>query len=429
MGVIRQGPKLQGPFVFYLILKGGASQMPGFVQLNYHEEMTQNIVNDFKDRLKNPYYLFSSKKQTVCTYYNINMNESTFDPGIKTHYVNFGNESPLRFNKINKCFLYGISGGELNAALGDYGIESSEVGGDCFTLPNVFEPYPNDFFSINYLDRDLLFKVLAVTPERLDNGAVFWKIEYKLDQHSFAEGDIEDLVVQTQTMKVQNYGTNHKVLLTDEELQYEEDISESVTHLKTLYRDLFYDSDVQTFCFNEENGASFYDPYMIEFFIRHDIMAGVEENYIYVTHRTILSKYFNLEYDHSIFKAIETRRIDQVKGFNNIFCGIGVEEPTSLLSQHYHTYYQMTYDRYATITAIQSFTVFSTDLVEHILDNVLYEDNSKLIYNIIINYFNDTTSDISFVNKAIELMDFANNKETFYLVPFLIYILSNSIDT
>lgn len=401
--------------------------MPGFVQLNYHEELTQNLIKDFKDRLKNPYYLFSSKKQTVCTYYNINMNETTLDPGLQTHYNNFGTDSPLRFNKINKCFLYGISGGELNAALGDYGIEASEMSGDCFTLPNVFEPYPNDYFSINYLDRDLLFKVLAVSPERLDNGAIFWKIEYKLDQHSFAEGDIEDLVVFSQTMKVQNYGTNHKILLTDEEIKYEEDVTDTVSHLKTLYRDLFYDGNVQTFCFTESNGASFYDPFMIEFFIRHDIMSGTEENYIYITHRTILSKYFNLEYDHSIFKAIETGRIDQVKGLNNKFCGIGVEEPTSLLSQHYHTYYQMTYSKYANISAIQSFTVFDTDLVEHIVDNVLYEDKTKMVYNIIINYFNGTESSSTYVNQAVEYMDFANNKDTFYLVPFLIYILDKNL--
>ena len=399
--------------------------MPGFVQLNYHEELTQNIINDFKERLKNPYYLFSSKKQTICTYYNVNTNETSFDPGFQTHYVNFGKNSPLRFNKIKSCFLYGISGGDLNPDNGDYGIESSEISGTCFLLPNTFEPFPNDFFSINYMDRDLLFKILSVSPERLDNGAVFWKMDYKLDQHSFAEGDIEDLVITTYTMKIQNYGTTKELLLTDEEIQYEEDINTSSDHLIDLYRDIFYDSKVQTFCFTESNGANFYDPYMIEFFIRNDIIRGQEESYIYITHRTVLSKYFNLEYDHSIFKAIENNRLDQIKAFNNQFHGVAVEEPTSLLSQHYDIYYQMSYNKYSPMGIVKSFTVFSTDLMNHITDNELYITEDKLIYNIIINYLNQGTMTTAEINKAIEYMDFQNNKETFYIVPIIVYILNN----
>ena len=400
--------------------------MPGFVQLNYHEELTQNLVKDFKERLKNPYYLFSSKKQTVCTYYNINTTETSFDPGFQTHYNNFGKDSPLRFNKIKSCFLYGISGGDLDPASGEYGIESSEISGSCFTLPNTFEPFPNDYFSINYMDRDLLFKVLSASPERLDNGAIFWKMDYKLDQHSFAEGDIEDLVVHTLTMKIQNYGTNRNVLLSDEEVEYETSMENVSKHLIDLYRDIFYDSKVQTFCFSEPNGASFYDPYMIEFFIRNDIITGQEESYIYITHRTVLSKYFNLEYDHSIFKAVENKRLDQVKAFNNQFHGIAIEEPTSLLSQHYEIYYQMTYNKFNLLGIIKSFTVFETELMNHICNNELYIEESKLIYNIIINYFNNGNMTIEEVNKAIELMDFQHNKETFYIVPIVVYILNNN---
>ena len=401
--------------------------MAGFTQLNYHQDMTERIVKEYKERLKNPYWLFSSKKQTICTYYNQNVVETTFDPGLLTRYSDLGDQSPNRFNKIRNCFLYGISSGDLNASYGDWGLEASEISGECFNLPDTFTPYPNDYFSVNYLDKDILFKIISVTPETLPNGTSFYKMEYKLDQHDNEEGDIEKLVVRSVVMNIKNFGTTKKVILEEEEAKYEEDTDIAISNLKDLYRDIFYDSKVQTFCFQEDNGANFYDPYLIEFMIRNDILKDNGPGYIYLKHSTILSKYFNLEYNHSMFKAIETGRIDLCRNQNQKFCAIAIEEPTSLMSQHYEIYYQMTYSRYQKLSTVADYTIFDIDLIDHILKNQLYKENEKLIYNIIINYFNGQTIDMNEVNKAIECMDFINNKETFYIVPIVIFILDKSL--
>lgn len=400
----------------------------GFTQLNYHQDMTERIVKEYKERLKNPYWLFSSKKHTVCTYYNQNTTETTFDPGLRTHYSNLGKDSPLRFNKIRNCFLYGIGSGELNASYSDWGIEASEISGECFNLPDTFQPYPNDYFSVNYLDKDILFKVISVTPETLPNGTNFYKIEYKLDQHGNEEGNIEDLVIRNITMRIKNFGTNRKVLMEEEEAKYEEDTDLAVDNLTDIYKMVFYDSKVQTFCFQEPNGASFYDPYLIEFIINNDLLSGEGPSYVYIRHMTVLSKYFNLEYNHSIFKAIETGRMDLCKSSNQKFCAIAIEEPTSLMSQHYEIYYQMTYSKYQKLSTVADYVVFETDVMNHIVNNELYTDDKNLIYNIVIKYFNGSAMDMDEVNKAIENLDFMNNKETFYIVPIVIYILNKSAE-
>ena len=402
--------------------------MGHFTQLNYHAEFTNNLVEEFKKRLDNVYYILNSKKSTITTYYNINLEESTLDPGLGIHYSDFANRlSSLRFNKINKCYLYGIGGAELNAAYGDWGIEGSEIQGSCIVLPNTFIPYPNDFFSINYLDKDLLFKVISVTPDTLPNGANFYKLEYILDQHSYAEGSIEDKVVRSMTMMVEHLGTNKRLFMTDEEAQYDEDMTKAITKLQNYFKELFYDGNIQSFCFPQDN-ALFYDPYMIEFIIRNNILDN--EDFVYVSHRTVLSSYFNIEYEKSEFFAFENNRMDQIKKFNSPFVGIAVEEATSLLSQHYETYYQMTYSKYHRLSTVASFYIFNTDFFNHIINNERYDDTSdehKMVYNIIIDYLNGSDTEYTYIMKAIERMDLMKDKETFYIIPFLIFILNKRI--
>ena len=406
-------------------MKGGF-YMSGFKNINIHRNLTENILKGFKDRINNPYLLYSDKKQSIVTYYNINTESTTIDPGIQTHYSNLGDQSPLRFNKINNTYLYGIGRVELNASYGDWGVEGSEITGECVTLPNTFQPFPNDYFSINYLDRDLLFKVISVTPDTLDNGANFYKIEYKLDQHGWEEGTIEDKVEKVFNMKITNFGTNRKVIMTEEESEFEDSMEDLVAKLQIFYSDIFYDTTVQTFAFSQD-GAKFYDPYMIEFIIRNDILNM--EEFLYIAHATVLSKFFGIEYSKSIFTAVENRRMDQVKKFNNQFCGIAVEEPNSLLSHHSQAYYQMTYSKVQLSFTVAKFMVFNTDLYEHIVNNQLYTENNKLCYNILINYFNGVDSTLKDINLAIEYMDIIDGKESFYLIPFLIYILNKNTDS
>ena len=62
--------------------------MSGFKNINIHRNLTENILKGFKDRINNPYLLYSDKKQSIVTYYNINTESTTIDPGIQTHYSN-----------------------------------------------------------------------------------------------------------------------------------------------------------------------------------------------------------------------------------------------------------------------------------------------------------------------------------------------------
>ena len=400
--------------------------MSGFSQINIHQQMTDNMLNDYKNRLRNPYYLFTDKKQTITTFYNVNANQSTLDEGLRTHFSNLGDQSPLRFDKIKNCYLYGIGYAEIDATYGEFGIEANEITGECYTLPGTFVPLINSYFSINYLEKHILFKVISVSPVKLDTDekTAFYKLEYKLDQHDWEEGTIEDKVVNTFVMKVENYGTEQRCLLTEEESEYQDTTNEILTKLKQFYKDIFYDNKVQTFCFIQ-NCAHFYDPYMIEFFIRNGVMDM--EEFLYIDHRTVRGKYFNIEYNRSIFAAIESGDIEKCKAYNNPFVGIAVEEYTSLLSHHNDAYYQMTYSKYHRMATVANFVIFDIDMFKHIIDNQLYTEDDKLCYNVIINYFNEKQTSLEDLNKAIDNMDFIESKDLFYFIPFMIYIINKEM--
>lgn len=395
----------------------------GFENVVRHQEMTKNLLEDFKKRLNNPFYIYNEKKQTLVTYFNINTDQSTTDPGLHTHSSNLGDQSPLMFNQIDDTYLYGISGAELGAEYGDFGVEASDITGEAYVLPNTFTPRENDYFSINYLDKDLLFKVTKVTPDTLPNGANFFKLEYKLDQHGWEEGDIYDQVVGKFVMDVTNFGTDEKVIIKKEEYDFVTSMKELIGQLQSYYIDMYYDSAVQTFIFIKDC-AHFYDPYMVEFLKRNEVLSSGK--FIYIDHRTSLSNMFKIQYDKTVFKALELKSLEKLKKYNNPFCGIAVEDPTSLLSTRYDTYYQMTYSKYALLTTVGQFATIDVDPFSHIVDNVKYEDDENKIYNILVRYFNNENVRTDLVD-ILDNIDYCPSKDLFYMIPMILFIMNKEV--
>ena len=140
----------------------------------------QSLVDGFKEKLNNPYYIHMDKKPNVTCYYNQNIHASTLDEGSKLQYSPLGSDSPTKYNMIKDFYLYGIERIYTDYENGEWGLESSSIEGDAIILPNTIVPIANDYFTIDYLDQKLLFKVTSVTADTIENGANFYKIQYKL---------------------------------------------------------------------------------------------------------------------------------------------------------------------------------------------------------------------------------------------------------
>lgn len=384
-----------------------------------------NILESEVNRLDNTFYTFTDKAPTTCTYYNINTSKSTLDETTNLAYSYTDGDSPLRFNKIKDVVLFGMERIQVQLESGEYGIESDSIEGDAFIPPNAFKPYPQDYFFINHVNEEYLFKVTNVSLDTLPNGANIYKISYKLSSHDADKTDIDALVVESYTMDTTNIGTNLSMVIKDDDYAYIHRLETIMDDLITYYRSLFYSDKVQTFIFSYDH-HNFYDSFMIEFIKRHDLMNSSSIPFLQIAHQLAVNPTFPLDYSRSFFYSLERKDLGTI---NNPSCyGMLVEDKTSLLYYSLEDYYYI-FNHYQMGNFYQVPTI-DDDTVMRIRDNQRY-DTDDLYYfkNIIIDYYHDNRNRMNqyepFLLKSLEDFNYTLPSHViFYYVPVIIYILS-----
>ena len=390
------------------------------------KDTIQSLVEGFKDKLKNPYYVFSDKKPTITTYYNRNSDKSSVDQSTGLEYSALGKDSPVKYNKIHDMYLYGLDKVQVQLEVGDYGMESADIEGEAIILPNTIIPAAGDYFSISYLKDKMLFKVTSVTNDTVDNDSNFYKINYKLDQ--ITDDVINSQVVEEFTMIVENEGTNYKTIIRNNDYKFIEQIEYILDILKQYYKDLFYSERVQTFILNHDS-KYFYDPFMLEFIIRHNLINTVD-GYLYICHQIRVPATFSLDYDRTFFRYIEMpdkKDIDkmlvhsQATGIDDVFC---------IMNDRPEDYYRVSYINTSnTINYnLHIMNNFDTNLIQKIRENSLYDiaDSSLMYRNIIIKHLNNIDITVDDIN-TLDDVQYNKSISLFYEIPIVIYILEKII--
>ena len=123
---------------------------------------------------------YTGNGRTLVTYYNIYDEDTTTSLGLETHYQLLGTDSPLRFDKIMNMILLGFSplspqdGNASTTQVRNYNLE-----GEAFVIPGTIMPKENDFFLVNHLHMNHLFRVTQVTQDGLNTDGSY-RIAYKL---------------------------------------------------------------------------------------------------------------------------------------------------------------------------------------------------------------------------------------------------------
>lgn len=388
-----------------------------------------SITDSMKSRLDNTFYTFTDKAPTIITYYNINTKHSTLDESTDMAYSYTDGDSPLRYNKINKCIALGLERIEVQLNEGDFGVESDSIEGTMYIPPNAFKPYPQDYFTIDHIENDYLFKVKNVTLDTLPTGANIYKIEYRLSSHDSDRTDIDSLVVESYTMDTVNIGTNLTMVIKDDDHAYIERLEKICREMKLYFRSLFYSTKCQTFIFRYDD-KNFYDPYMIEFIKRHELMNDSEIPYLYVTHQLAMPYSFPLEYSKTIFNSIEEHDKNTIN--NQELHGMLINDKTSIMYYNIENYYRVFHGykmgNYFKIKGLDEATV------QRIRDNEgIPTDQWDFFKNIITDYYNyDTNTKNDRYNEMLidSLDDFNYTIEDcvmFYYIPIIIYILEDQI--
>ena len=402
-----------------------------------HTTMTQSVIDLQSDLVKNPFYLFNDKKGTPVDYYNLNTSMSTLDPALKLHYSDYGDDSPLRFNIIKDLYIYGIDRITMNLENSDFGMTSNEITGDAIILPDTITPYPGDYFVINMTKQRYLFNVTGVSTDTFDNGGNYWRIEYRLKYLN--DDEFRPLIVDEFNFVSGNVGTNYSPVLLKSKFDMLKILDDGAVNLKNLFKGLYFNDKVQTYTFVylyhltdiSMHSNYFYDPYMMEFIIRNEILRDTSGIYDFIDHKTHLKPEFNIKYNHSIWKILETNEKEELPSCRYSSSAIYINDPATIFGSRYEEYFEMTYGtpNPALEPYAPSIDILDPQVVGHILENQLFETNGRYgKYNILVKYFNH-----DFDYKPEDIVPFERihedecNSENFFLIPMVIYIIEKYI--
>lgn len=281
-------------------------------------------------RLNSPQNTFMSQTPTFVTYYHINTEASSRDKGLQNVELLSGDNSGNRFNEIKDVPLYGIGMLELNTDEDEEGIEAN-VDGNFILPPHIFHPFPDDYFVINHLNRDMIFRVTAVNFDT-PNANGFFRCDFEL----WSGGNDNIIAVQHATIGhyhcvFDNIGTAKKAVIRDDNLVTLQKIHQLQLSLRETYLDKFYDKAYNALMFMRFGIDNYlYDPMLNIFCNKEKVFElddfGVADCYLFYEER----RSFNpIEYDNSIYDRLTHQDLDDLEQIGAYY---GTEMPLADVS-------------------------------------------------------------------------------------------------
>lgn len=386
-----------------------------------------SLVKGTKDKINNPYYKFTDKKPTKVTYYKQNREKTTLDEASKDIYSDIGPQAPVKFNKINDFYIYGFEKINTSFNVEDFGLRADTISGTVIVLPNTIEPTEGDYFALTYLKEDLLFKVNSVSRDTLDDGANVYQIEYNLEKVDMVK-DIEVQVVKVYRFVINNVGTMFNPIVLDTTYDLISELDVVLMNLTSMYQ-IFFDKNVQNFVYSE-NGYYFYDPFLIEFMIRHKLMSYNPSQYVFVHHGTHVGGTFSFDYSRSIFSVLENRKEINETGLPNVVHATLIQEINSLFTTRLHPYYAVQHSDRLLNDYMNEYTIFPAEVNDHILSGEYFIEDDKIVYNLLIAFFKEDEDYITGnLMNMVKKIGYMENKEYYYLIPIYIFIINHFIES
>lgn len=398
--------------------------MAGRFSNTRYTDTVDSLLDSMKTVIKNGYYKYSDKSPTPVDYFHISKEASTLDEGSKTIYNSVGEDSPFRFNWIHNMILYGLEGPiSLSYSQEEFGTEMASIEGEATILPNTIEPYPDDQFIIKHLNRELVFKITHVEPDTLENGANMYKISYR-SSTSTKKALLKQTVDEFDFI-LANVGTAMNPIIRSSVFKFIKKVDESLVSLKLYYKRLFYNKRVQTFTFRylEKN---FYDPYMIEFLRKNNILEGDGE-YIYIQHQTTLDPMFPMRYIKTVFECLERKDAENIESYIHRGVGFLIESKTSIFANRMEEYWEIRYDYPNDYELLRQIPCFKDAFIHHVADGKTLESGSLAFYNIIIKYFWDADINENDL-RYLDTIDYNHGPTLYYAIPCIIYCLERCLD-
>lgn len=274
------------------------------------EKIINKYVENYVDQTTD-FSKYLEGSPTFVTYYSKDDNASTEDRGLENTVQLIGKDSSIRYNKINNFPLFNI--GEITSPdlqfEDDTGLTHS-FESDAVVLPNLIRPKADDHFTINYLNRKILFRVSKPETGSINNQVIF-KISF---YNSGTPEDLEFLdknqVTKTYNTIYNNIGKEGKIILEENTFLKLRKLEKLLEKIKKSFINDYYSEDFNSFLFFD-NYDYYYSKNMIEF---------IKKNKLFIKDKTFMKNIFiehllhfsNKDYfifEESIFNAIMKRDV------------------------------------------------------------------------------------------------------------------------
>ena len=250
---------------------------------------------------------YTGAGRITVTYFNINDQFTTDSLGLNTHYQILGPDSPLRYDKIEKFPMLGMSPLQTEEKQASTtNVRDLSTSGEAFIIPGTIMPKENDFFIVNHLKMNHLLRVTQVSQDSFNTDGSY-KINY--DLFSTNPNDLEMLNHQTVKEYVVDFktvgGTDLTPVIGKEDYNHRSRLIKMVDDMVENYVARFYDHTHNCFILHL-NGRSLFDPCGNMFMAKHGIMINDRKNgNIVLKENKINDPRLDMFYQKSVYKWIE----------------------------------------------------------------------------------------------------------------------------
>jgi len=368
----------------------------------------------------------------LVTWINVNHEKSNVLNGLETVDELLGENSPLRYNRVENQPAYGIARDiqNLEMALDDNGVLDMNWEIEPVLPPHTVIPSPYDYMIYKFdSGRVAVFRVNDVktsTAIAMTNG--FYKVPMHLvdmDSDDY-ETKIDNQVEEELEVNLDRVGSNKRCIInskTFDEIKY---IDKVIRQTVLDYVDTFFNHRYNSFIFRGygDTGLIVYDPHLTKFIIKHNIL----EYYNDILQPVVIDQdeTFKAEYNKTVFRAVEMRESRRIKSllydlttftrqWTNPFTYWG-EESVYLLRA-----YEDKETHYSRNTYMDFNWLYN-------IKTVTESPTVTMIENIIIRYFQKPTFEkfmtLDEVKELQRVIEEPGYSETFfYLIPIILYIL------
>ena len=219
--------------------------------LVYDEQsLMQDSIKKYDQFLHSRINKYTGSGRLLVTYFNIDESNTSMSLGLDTHYNIIGKDSPLRFDKIQNMELVGFSPlqpEEKQASTTN--VRNYGLSGEAYILPNTIMPKENDFFIVNHLQMNHLFRVTQVGQDGLTTDGSY-KINYELFQSDPESIEwLNKQVVKSYIMTFDTIGGEDLTpVIGEEEYSLRRRLISMVDDMVENYIARYYDKNHNCFC-------------------------------------------------------------------------------------------------------------------------------------------------------------------------------------